>query len=97
MEDLQKKIDQLQKQNSALILKLAELRENYRQPMRPRGTDNAKVIQVIRTRSLCGIGTPEDPARELTQYWDFNGSLLASHDGFLDCTSIETEKEDEND
>ncbi len=47
---------------------------------RPRGTDNAKVIKVIQTKSLIGRGTKEDPARCIYQYWDFKGNLLASHD-----------------
>ena len=47
---------------------------------RPRGTDSAKVIKVIVTESLLGLGTPGDPARCLTQYWDFSGILLAEKD-----------------
>lgn len=47
---------------------------------RPRGTDNAKVINVIRTESLIGRGTENDPARLIYQYWDFNGNLLAEKD-----------------
>lgn len=47
---------------------------------RPRGTDKAKVIKVIQTKSLLGLGTEEDPARYIYQYWDFKGNLLASHD-----------------
>lgn len=47
---------------------------------RPRGTDNAKVIKVIKTESLIGRGTQEDPARCIYQYWDFKGNLLAQND-----------------
>lgn len=43
---------------------------------RPRGTDTAKVIQVIETQSLYGLGTPADPCRIRVQYWDFDGNLL---------------------
>lgn len=50
----------------------------------PRGTDSAKVIRVIKTRSLLGTGTLKDPFRELIQYWDFSGELLAKHDSFID-------------
>lgn len=46
----------------------------------PRGTDSAKVIQVIETHSLCGEGTTKDPCRIVTQYWDFEGNLLAEND-----------------
>lgn len=48
--------------------------------VKPRGTDNAKVIKVIKTKSLIGKGTQENPARYIYQYWDFKGNLLASHD-----------------
>lgn len=48
--------------------------------VRPRGTDNAKVIKVIKTTALLGEGTEKDPVRYIYQYWDFKGNLLASHD-----------------
>lgn len=54
---------------------------------RPRGTDFARVIQVIETASLRGEGTKEDPCRIVRQYWDFDGKLLAEND------SCEKEKE----
>lgn len=47
---------------------------------RPRGTDSAKVIKVIETQSLRGSGTKEDNCRVVTQYWDFDGNLLAEND-----------------
>lgn len=46
----------------------------------PRGTDSAKVMQVIETQSLRGEGTAEDMCRIVTQYWDFEGNLLAEND-----------------
>lgn len=51
---------------------------------RPRGTDEAKVIQVIQTKSLLGKGTKEDPARFVYQYWDFKGDLLATYDTLVE-------------
>ena len=48
--------------------------------IRPRGTDGARVIPVIETRSLRGEGTEEDKCREVRQYWDFDGNLLAEND-----------------
>lgn len=48
--------------------------------VRPRGTDNARVIQVIETNSLRGKGTEEDPCRNVRQYWDFEGNMLAESD-----------------
>lgn len=47
---------------------------------RPRGTDNARVIQVIETTALRGKGTAEDKCREVKQYWDFDGKFLAEND-----------------
>lgn len=46
----------------------------------PRGTDSARVIQVIETKSVRGTGTNEDMCRPITQYWDFDGNLLAEND-----------------
>ena len=48
--------------------------------VRPRGTDLARVIRVIETRSIRGDGTEEDKCRVVKQYWDFDGKLLAEHD-----------------
>ena len=50
--------------------------------IRARGTDSAKVMQVIETKSLRGSGIEGDKCRIVTQYWDFNGKLLAEKD---DC------------
>lgn len=48
--------------------------------VRPDGTRSVKVIQVIETKSVRGIGTEKDPVREVTQYWDFEGKFLAEWD-----------------
>lgn len=45
---------------------------------RPRGTDSAKVIQVIVTESLVGRGTDEDPCYIQKRYWSLDGILLAT-------------------
>ena len=44
---------------------------------RPRGTDSAKVIQVIVTEALEGAGTEDDPCRIQKRYWSLEGELLA--------------------
>jgi hypothetical protein len=46
----------------------------------PRGTDSARVISVIETQALRGTGIEEDKCRIVTQYWDFDGKLLAEND-----------------
>ena len=48
--------------------------------VRPRGTDSARVIQQVETKSVRGTGTEEDMSRLVTQYWDFDGNLLAEND-----------------
>ena len=48
--------------------------------MRPNGTKSARVIQVIETRAKRGLGTTEDPTREITQYWGLDGEFLAEMD-----------------
>lgn len=47
---------------------------------RPDGTTSAKIIQVIETKAMRGLGTEKDPAREVTQYWDLDGNFLAEFD-----------------
>lgn len=47
---------------------------------RSRGTDSAKVIQVIETKSTVGLGTKNDMVRVVIKYWDFEGNLLAEND-----------------
>lgn len=48
--------------------------------VRARGTDSAKIIKVIETKSLAGAGIEGDPVRIVIQYWDFEGNLLAEND-----------------
>ena len=50
---------------------------------RPRGTDSAKVIQVIETKACVGRGTEQDPNRVVTQYWSLEGELLAQDDPLI--------------
>lgn len=45
--------------------------------------DTARVIQVIETTLLRrGKGTVDSPIRLITQYWTFDGKLLAEVDGW---------------
>ena len=62
--------------------------QKFRQPgegggvkvVRPRGTDSARVIPVIETKSIRGSGADDDLCRLVIQYWDFDGNLLAEND-----------------
>lgn len=42
----------------------------------------AKIIPVIQVEAKIGTGTKEDPVRNVIQYWDMEGDLLAEHDPF---------------
>ena len=67
------------KMDENLLTKLYENGGRYEEqeePVRPRGTDSAKVIQLIETRSIEGRGTPDDPCRVIIQYWETDGNLL---------------------
>lgn len=55
-----------------------------RTPPVPRGTDKARVVSLIETVSLKGAGTEKDPVREVFQYWDFDGNLVAVKDSITD-------------
>lgn len=57
--------------------------------VRPRGTDSARIIQVIETRSIRGNGTDEDVCREVIQYWDFEGNVLAEKDPYITESAIQ--------
>lgn len=54
----------------------------------PRGTDSAKVIQVIETTALRGSGADDDPVRVVKQFWSFAGELIAEDDPFI-CEEYE--------
>lgn len=49
----------------------------------PRGTDSARLIEIIETKSVRGSGCNTDsPCRTVTQYWSKTGVLLAENDPF---------------
>ena len=39
-------------------------------------TQSVRVRKVIETVTPLGLGHPGDPARDIVQYWDFDGNLL---------------------
>lgn len=55
------------------------------------GTRAARVIQVIETKEIKGVGTEKDPVREVIQYWDLDGKRLATSDPNLAYENIESE------
>lgn len=54
--------------------------DDQKNTVRPNGTDSAKVIQVIETKSNRGKGTLDDLSRQVVQYWSLEGQLLAERD-----------------
>ena len=54
--------------------------EDEKMTARPRGTDSAKVIQVIVTEAIEGRGIEDDPILSVLQYWSLDGELLAKVD-----------------
>ena len=48
--------------------------------VRPRGTDSARLVTLIETKAIQGYGTDDDPVRLKTQFWDFDGNLVAEID-----------------
>lgn len=44
------------------------------------GVKSAKVVQAIEIMTFKGTGTEKDPVRNVKQYWDFDGNLLAEND-----------------
>lgn len=49
---------------------------------RPRGTDSARVIQVIQTMASVGKGTAMDPKRVVLEVWTLEGELIAVNDPY---------------
>lgn len=45
--------------------------------MKAKGIERAKMVEVIKTRTVKGDGTPEDPVRSVVQYWEKDGRLIA--------------------
>lgn len=48
--------------------------------IRAKGTDSAKVIQVIRTVALKGSGSEDDPCRLVAQYWTLSGRPICEEE-----------------
>lgn len=42
----------------------------------------AKVIRVIKTDELKGVGSREDPYRRITQYWTLDGIFIMEDDTY---------------
>lgn len=49
------------------------------------GCEKVEMMSVIRTMTVYGAGTNEDPVRYLYQYWSTDGKLLAQHDTLEDA------------
>lgn len=68
------------KTDLSITVSITREREGGERMNRPDGTKIAKVIQVIETKAMRGLGSEKDPVREVSQYWDFDGKFLAEMD-----------------
>lgn len=42
-----------------------------------KGIRSVEVIEIIKTKTVVGDGTKENPVKEVIQYWDKNGKLIS--------------------
>ena len=66
-----------------------------RKIIRLSNVDEIKVIKVIEVKSIVGEGIPTDPVKQIVEYYDFNGRLLARNDGeasLLKIYEVQNEK-----
>lgn len=57
----------------------------------PDAVTSVDVIQVIRTVAMRGAGTPEDPFRNITQFWTMDGLLIKETDIQTEANEIARE------
>ena len=57
----------------------------------PDAVTSVDVIQVIRTVAMRGAGTPNDPFRNITQFWTMDGTLIKETDIQMEATNIARE------
>ena len=56
--------------------------------IKPNAVTLVDVIQVIRTVAMRGAGTPEDPFRNVTQFWTMDGLLIKDTDIQMEANEI---------
>ena len=54
----------------------------------PDAVTSVDVIQVIRTVAMRGTGTPNDPFRNITQFWTMDGFLIKETDIQMEANKI---------
>ena len=59
--------------------------------IKPNAVTLVDVIQVIRTVAMRGAGTPEDPFRNVTQFWTMDGLLIKDTDIQMEANEIARE------
>lgn len=57
----------------------------------PKDCDSVRVIHVIETKSVRGLGTTEQPTRIVTEYWSPDGEKLAESDPLWESAKEELE------
>jgi hypothetical protein len=54
---------------------------------------SGRILTVVEVRHTVGQGTGADPAREIVEYFDADGALLATHDAWLINTAASQARE----
>ena len=60
--------------------------------IKPKGAHEVKVMEVIEVRTKYGEATNESPVREIIQYWNMDGFLLATIDPLIEANQIDSEE-----
>lgn len=55
--------------------------------------DEVKIIQVIEVKSIVGKGIAEDPCRQIIEYYNLDGTLLARYNNREELRRIVNTKE----
>ena len=46
--------------------------------------EKVEIVQMIKVTAARGTGIKEDPVRQIKQYWDLDGNLIAEKDNIRD-------------
>lgn len=57
-----------------------------------RGIRQVEVVKVIKTNTVIGKGTEEDPVRGVIQYWDMEGHMIAEEDDHEESRRLASSK-----
>jgi hypothetical protein len=71
-----------------LLIKETDIQMEANKDIIPDAVTSVDVIQVIRTVAMRGAGTPNDPFRNITQFWTMDGFLIKETDIQMEANKI---------